>query len=634
MNRSNSASKAPNERNLIFDEWITSRAHPTLTAHSLIPSNIVDDDKAVQDMLAEAMNEEHFSNIPSLFEDVRSPTPASGIEVPVTRAVEVTTRPRSSSSLSMRKWAGIFVGRGEPVRRPGSSASSKPSCTQTTQQRSSSAPDTDASVGNQNLSTASVDKGLLASAVADIEPPMKAGGIIHTPTLSSSSSSTSIPAINIVSPARSKPLSPPEPDLHRCESAPAPATPTTLDQMRSEAIKSINTLRSPTRLRATTLTAPDQQVRSRSGSDSTVPKPVALSQSSSSTSLTSLSLRSPPVGIVEMEMIIPPEHQPPSQHAKWDDHYHSEDSGLTDRYGFIVGGGTTRREHGEVLDLRESLRERTRSDEERWRNVASETEDRIEELRKLGAREKRMTAPFMGWSPSSKEESVQPPLTTGDTKIPSPTSEMKPTSPLANEILPNEQESSAPVHIPDISPLTPSLSIPTPPIPTLSTNGDLTTIKLLLSKLNDLHDSLDRANRQRWDKWLSQSDPTDSLLSQPPNPKDRKQRLRDFKSLVMGGIPVKYRSKIWNECSGAQELFRPGYFEELAGQGRAGLEGGCVQQIEMDIHRTMPNNVFFGGNGPGIAKLERVLIAFARHNPGIGYCQGSMILQDLDGRLM
>ena len=32
------------------------------------------------------------------------------------------------------------------------------------------------------------------------------------------------------------------------------------------------------------------------------------------------------------------------------DHYHSEDSGLTDRYGFIVGGGL-RRENGEVLDL-------------------------------------------------------------------------------------------------------------------------------------------------------------------------------------------------------------------------------------------------------------------------------------------
>jgi hypothetical protein len=91
----------------------------------------------------------------------------------------------------------------------------------------------------------------------------------------------------------------------------------------------------------------------------------------------------------------------------------------------------------------------------------------------------------------------------------------------------------------------------------------------------------------------------------------------------MGGIPVKYRSKIWAECSGATELSRPGYFEELCSMGINGLDALSVQQIEMDIHRTMPNNVFFGGNGPGITKLERVLTAFSRHNPSIGYCQGS-----------
>ena len=97
----------------------------------------------------------------------------------------------------------------------------------------------------------------------------------------------------------------------------------------------------------------------------------------------------------------------------------------------------------------------------------------------------------------------------------------------------------------------------------------------------------------------------------------------------MGGVPVKYRSKIWAECSGATELSRPGYFEELCALGTDGLDAICVQQIQMDIHRTMPNNVFFGGNGPGITKLERVLIAFARHNPVIGYCQGSMSPQQL-----
>jgi hypothetical protein len=49
---SNGGHKTPNERNLIFDEWVTSKAHPALAAHSLIPSDIVDDDRAVQNMLA------------------------------------------------------------------------------------------------------------------------------------------------------------------------------------------------------------------------------------------------------------------------------------------------------------------------------------------------------------------------------------------------------------------------------------------------------------------------------------------------------------------------------------------------------------------------------------------------------
>jgi hypothetical protein len=307
---------------------------------------------------------------------------------------------------------------------------------------------------------------------------------------------------------------------------------------------------------------------------------------------------------------------------------------LTDRYGFIVAA-RARREGGRgevVLDLRETLRERTRSDEERWKSVATEAEDRIEELRKQGAKETtRVVSPFMeGWiTPTIKEEMTQASVVMADMKPRSPSPvDARPSSPLANEVFPIDVSPSPPdiiLPVHDPTPLTPSLSVSTPPVPTLSNPTDLSTIKLLLSKLNDLHDSLDRANKQRWDKWLSQASPTDSLLTPPPGTKDRKQRFRDFKLLVQGGIPVKYRSKIWAECSGATELSRPGYFEELCALERDDGEDDklAIQQIEMDIHRTMPNNVFFGGNGPGIAKLERVLIAFSRHNPTIGYCQGS-----------
>lgn len=35
-------------------------------------------------------------------------------------------------------------------------------------------------------------------------------------------------------------------------------------------------------------------------------------------------------------------------------------------------------------------------------------------------------------------------------------------------------------------------------------------------------------------------------------------------------------------------------------------------------HRTFPTNVFFAGNGPGVAKLRNVLVAYSRRNPKIG----------------
>jgi hypothetical protein len=277
-----------------------------------------------------------------------------------------------------------------------------------------------------------------------------------------------------------------------------------------------------------------------------------------------------------MNTIVPAEMQPPSLLSNWDDHYKSGEGGLTDRFGFIVA---TQRRDNDVVDLRESLRERTRSDEERWQSVASEAEDRIEELRKLGAKETRTSAFVDGWNSSGKDDVSQGVVAMTDMKI-QPSSSL-PTSPLANEIFPVDETTSTVIPVADIAPLTPSLNITIPPVPTLSTPSDLSTIKLLLSKLNDLHDSLDRANRQRWDKWLSQSDPTDSLLTPSHTIKDRKQRMRDFKSLVMGGVPVKYRSKIWAECSGATELSRPGYFEELCSLGIDGLDKISVQQIEM-----------------------------------------------------
>ncbi|KAG1738405.1 rab-GTPase-TBC domain-containing protein [Suillus paluster] len=99
-----------------------------------------------------------------------------------------------------------------------------------------------------------------------------------------------------------------------------------------------------------------------------------------------------------------------------------------------------------------------------------------------------------------------------------------------------------------------------------------------------------------------------------------KDERKEFDRLVRGGIPLVYRSKLWLECSGGLDMREPGIFGDLL----AHVDGDdlvCVE-IEKDVGRTMPLNVFFGGDGAGVDKLRRVLRAYSRRNPAVGYCQG------------
>ncbi|MBN6743467.1 hypothetical protein JKG47_24035, partial [Acidithiobacillus sp. MC6.1] len=50
-----------------------------------------------------------------------------------------------------------------------------------------------------------------------------------------------------------------------------------------------------------------------------------------------------------------------------------------------------------------------------------------------------------------------------------------------------------------------------------------------------------------------------------------------------------------------------------------------VAQIQMDINRTLTDNIFFR-KGPGVAKLKEVLIAYSRRNAEVGYCQGMNLI--------
>jgi hypothetical protein len=98
---------------------------------------------------------------------------------------------------------------------------------------------------------------------------------------------------------------------------------------------------------------------------------------------------------------------------------------------------------------------------------------------------------------------------------------------------------------------------------------------------------------------------------------------QEFRRLVLGGIPVTYRANIWAECSGATALRIPGYYQDLVNNG---IDDPVIAtQIEMDITRTLTDNIFFR-TGPGVQKLNEVLLAYARRNPEVGYCQGMNLI--------
>ena len=100
-------------------------------------------------------------------------------------------------------------------------------------------------------------------------------------------------------------------------------------------------------------------------------------------------------------------------------------------------------------------------------------------------------------------------------------------------------------------------------------------------------------------------------------------KYKEFKALVLGGIPVAQRAKVWAECSGASALRVPGYYADLVA---GGVDDPIIlAQIQMDINRTLTDNVFFR-KGPGVAKLHEVLLAYSRRNPDVGYCQGMNLI--------
>lgn len=195
-------------------------------------------------------------------------------------------------------------------------------------------------------------------------------------------------------------------------------------------------------------------------------------------------------------------------------------------------------------------------------------------------------------------------------------------------------------------------------VSTRPTATETEPVKLLLEQLTDLHDTLQRDRTVRWNEFLrkvraerrkegeaaaaASSDRSVPAVDTPEasladgevigiaglgnKGKVGRAKWREFRSLVLGGIPVALRAKVWSECSGASAMRIPGYYDDLVrGVGGTQPDASVVAQIDMDIRRTLTDNVFFR-KGPGVAKLKEVLLAYSRRNAEVGYCQGMNLI--------
>ncbi|KAI0552692.1 TBC domain protein [Xylaria curta] len=191
---------------------------------------------------------------------------------------------------------------------------------------------------------------------------------------------------------------------------------------------------------------------------------------------------------------------------------------------------------------------------------------------------------------------------------------------------------------------------------------DVEPVKLLLKQLSDVHDALQREKSIRWNEFLRKvraerrregeaaaaaaAAAAEARFQRAPvmipeakltdgetigiadlgfKGKVGRAKWSEFRSLVLGGIPVANRPKVWAECSGALWKRVPGYYEDLVSRSSEGDDPVVVSQIDMDVHRTLTDNIFFR-RGPGVAKLGEVLRAYARRNPEVGYCQGMNLI--------
>ncbi|PON72787.1 Ribonuclease H domain containing protein [Parasponia andersonii] len=104
----------------------------------------------------------------------------------------------------------------------------------------------------------------------------------------------------------------------------------------------------------------------------------------------------------------------------------------------------------------------------------------------------------------------------------------------------------------------------------------------------------------------------------------------ELESLVRGGVPKDLRGEVWQAFVGVKAHRVERYYHDLLAQERntdknkesddlSTAASKWKRQIEKDIPRTFPGHPALDENGRN--SLRRLLLAYAQHNPSVGYCQ-------------
>ncbi|KAH6613507.1 rab-GTPase-TBC domain-containing protein [Chaetomium tenue] len=382
-------------------------------------------------------------------------------------------------------------------------------------------------------------------------------------------------------------------------------------------------------------------------------------------------------GPVEMDTILPPEAQPPTLTHIYNNHVGADF--LTDRFGFIYDQRRKKRER-EAAQMAGHAKKNSRAEMIHGRHGLSPVllEDNSSGKVSVGS-DGRPGTPCSSEEP---REDTKPKRWQDYLKIATFPTELLSHTPLISaqgfEVLEAAEGPKSPGHSPSmmsedrgflpsatttaaITPSDPEIEPrpegEQPPAATLA-KEDAEPVRMLLENLNNLHDTLQREKTVRWNDFLRKvraerkRDGEAAAAAAAAAAEARFQRAtavmpetrlgdgeligvaslgiqgkvgrakaNEFRSLVLGGVPVASRSKIWSECCGANALRIPGYYASLMARPESSDDAQVVAQIKADITRTLTDNIFFR-KGPGVQKLHDVLLAYSRRNPDVGYCQG------------